>query len=66
MLGDNVRNVTGKVMLRQVLPGASGAARTETRQRVSGTLVGVEYQDMSTYESEVRPDGTVFGTGQGV
>ena len=66
MLGDKLGTETGKVVLRRVLPSSSGAARTETTQRGTGTLLGVEYQDMSTYESEFRPDGTLFGTGQGI
>jgi len=66
MLGDTLGNVTGKVVLQRVVASASGGPRTETTQRGTGTLLGVEYQDMSTYESEVRPDGTIFGTGQGL
>jgi hypothetical protein len=67
MVGDKLGNLTGKVMLRRVLPSpGQGAARTETTQRGTGTLLGVEFQDMSTYESEVRPDGTLYGSGQGV
>ena len=66
MLGDKLGNATGKVVLRRALPAGWGSARTETTQRGSGTLLGIKYQEMSTYESELRPDGTVFGTGQGV
>jgi len=66
MLGDTLGDVAGKVVLQRVVASASGAPRTETTQRGSGTLLGVEYQDMSTYESELRPDGTIFGSGQGI
>ncbi len=66
MVGDTLGQETGKVVLRRVLSSGSGTARTETTQRGHGMLLGVEYQDMSTYESELRPDGTVFGTGQGI
>jgi hypothetical protein len=66
MLGDKLGSVSGKVVLRRVLPTGSTAARTETTQRGAGTLLGVKYQDMGTYESELRPDGTIFGTGQGI
>jgi hypothetical protein len=66
MLGDKLGNVTGKVVLRRVLSSGSSVARTESTQRGTGTLLGVEYQDMSTYESELRPDGTLLGTGQGI
>jgi hypothetical protein len=66
MLGDKLANVTGRIVLRRVLPSVSGAARTESTQRGTGTLLGVGYQETSTYESELRPDGTVFGMGQGI
>src|SRR5262245_55364725 len=66
MVGDKLGNVTGKVVLRRVLAAGAGSARTESTQRGTGTLLGVEYQDISTYESELRPDGTILGTGQGI
>jgi hypothetical protein len=66
MLGDKLGQETGKVVLRRVIPSGAGAVRMEVSQRGHGTLLGVEYQDTSTYESELRPDGTLFGTGQGV
>ena len=66
MLGDKLGTATGKVLLRRALSSAPGGVRTESTQRGSGTLLGVEYQEMTTYESELRPDGTIFGHGQGV
>ena len=66
MLGEKLGSGSGKVVLRRVLSSGSGAARTESTQRGKGTLLGVDYQEMTTYESEIRPDGTLFGTGQGI
>ena len=66
MLGDKLGNVKGKIVLRRVLSAAAGGARTESTQRGSGKLLGVEYQEMATYESEIRPDGTLYGTGHGL
>jgi hypothetical protein len=66
MIGDKLGNVTGKLVLRRVLPTGSGAPRTESTQRGTGTLLGVEFQESTTYESELRPDGTLFGTSQGI
>ena len=66
MLGDKLGNVTGKVVLRRVQPSDVGSVRTESTQRGTGTLLGVQLQEMTTYESLLRPDGTLFGTGQGI
>ena len=66
MLGNKLGGATGVVVIQRVLPSASGVPRTESTQRGAGTLLGVAYQDMSTYESELRPDGTIFGEGQGI
>jgi hypothetical protein len=66
MLGEKLADATGKVVLRRALSSGWGSARMESTQRGTGTLLGVEYQETSTYETELRPDGTVFGTGQGV
>jgi hypothetical protein len=66
MLGDTLGNVTGKVVVRRVLSAGATGIRTESTQRGSGTLLGVDFQEMTTYESQLRPDGTLFGSGQGV
>ncbi len=66
MLGERIGEGSGALVVQRVLPGAEGAARTETTQRGTGTLLGIAYQDMSTYESELRPDGTIYGEGNGI
>jgi hypothetical protein len=66
MIGDKLGDATGTVILRRVLPSGSIGVRTESTQRGNGTLLGVEYQERGTYESELRPDGTIFGNGQGI
>jgi hypothetical protein len=66
MLGDKLGNVTGKVVLRRVLAAGPSAARTESTQQGAGTLLGVDFRENSTYESELRPDGTLYGSGQGI
>jgi hypothetical protein len=38
----------------------------EASQELSGKLLGVDTKETSTYWSVVRPDGTLFGEGQGV
>ncbi len=66
MLGERIGEGSGALVVQRVLPAAEGAARTETTQRGTGTLRGIAYQDMSTYESELRPDGTIYGEGNGI
>ena len=66
MLGDKLGTVKGKILLRRVLPSGSGGPRVESSQRGTGTLLGVECQEVSSYESEFRSDGTIFGSGQGI
>src|SRR4029453_14108395 len=66
MLGHKIGNVTGKVVLRRVLAAGPSAARTESTQQGAGTLLGVDFRENSTYESELRPDGTLYGSGQGI
>jgi hypothetical protein len=66
MLGDKLGNVTGTLVVRRVLSAGPNAARTESTQQGAGTLLGVDFRETSTYESELRPDGTVMGSGQGI
>jgi len=66
MVGDKLGNVLGKVVLRRVLSAGPATTRTESTQQGAGTLLGVDFRETSTYESELRPDGTVFGSGQGI
>jgi hypothetical protein len=66
MVGDKLGNVTGKVVLRRVLAAGPAAARTESTQQGAGTLLGVDFRETSTYESDLRPDGTLLGSGQGI
>ena len=66
MLGEKVGDTKGKVMVRRVLPGEGGAPKMETSFQATGTLLGIEQRESGTYIAAVRPDGTVFGEGQGV
>jgi hypothetical protein len=66
MLGEKVGDETGRVVLRRVLPSDGGPPRVETTFEGTGKLLGVDIQDMGTYTSVMRPDGSLFGEGQGV
>ncbi|MDT9692552.1 hypothetical protein Q5762_30330 [Streptomyces sp. P9(2023)] len=66
MLGDLIGEETGEITGMRVLSTDGGHAVLEASFRASGTLLDVEGNDMGTYESVMRADGTLFGEGQGV
>lgn len=65
MLGERIGQEKGKVMVRRVLP-TTGNPRVEVSFESAGELVGVNVKNMGTYWSEVRPNGTIYGEGQGL
>ena len=66
MLGEKICEYSGKITTRRVLPNPGGGPKMETSQQLSGKLLGVQAVENSTYWSVVRPDGTLFGEGQGI
>jgi hypothetical protein len=66
MLGERICEETGKVVLRRVLPSAGAGPKVEVTFEASGSLLGVPMSDTGTYTASLRPDGTLFGDGQGL
>jgi hypothetical protein len=66
MLGDPVGEERGQITGTRVLPASGPGPRVEVSFQASGQLLGMDVTDMGTYVSMVRPDGTLFGEGQGV
>jgi hypothetical protein len=66
MLGEALGEEHGQMTGMRVLPSEGASPKTEASFQASGQLVGMEATDMGTYVSVVRPDGTLFGDGQGV
>ena len=66
MQGDQLGGESGKVTSQRVLANAGGGPKMETSFRASGTLLGVNETSTATYWSVMRPDGTVYGEGQGI
>lgn len=66
MLGDKVYESSGKITARRVLPNPGGGPKMEISIETAGKLLGVDCAETGTYWSEVRPDGSVFGEGQGI
>jgi len=66
MQGDKIGESLGKVTARRVLPNPGGGPKMETSFEGTGKLLDVEESETGTYGSVVRPDGTLFGEGQGI
>ena len=66
MLGEKVGEGKGKVTLQRVLPNPGGAPKMETTFQGNGTLLGVADSETGTYVAVGRPDGSLFGEGQGI
>jgi hypothetical protein len=66
MLGEKIGGASGKVTSQRVLPNPGGGPKMETSFQSKGTLLGTDIMETGTYWSVVRPDGTLYGEGQGV
>jgi hypothetical protein len=66
MLGEKIAEEAGKVVLQRVLPNPGGGPKMEVTFQGTGSLLGVPMSDTGTYTAALRPDGTLFGEGQGV
>ncbi len=66
MLGEKIGEESGKVTSRRVLPNPGGGPKMETSFEGGGTLLGVPETGTGTYWSVLRPDGILYGEGQGV
>src|SRR5262245_57698061 len=65
MLGQKLVQESGRVTSRRVLR-SDGPPAVEISFAAEGTMLGVKYRNIGTYESAMRADGTIFGSGQGV
>lgn len=66
MQGEKIGEESGKVTSRRVLPNPGGSPKMETSAQTDLTLLGVKATNTVTYWSVVRPDGTLYGEGQGI
>ncbi len=66
MQGDKIGEESGKVTSRRVLPNPGGSPKIETNAQTDVTLLGVKATNTITYWSVVRPDGSLYGEGQGI
>lgn len=63
MLGEQIGSSTGRRLVRRVV--SSDPMRVEVTFEDSGEMLGVKNNGFGTYTSEMRPNGTIYGEGQG-
>ena len=66
MLGEKIGEMSGKITSQRVLSIEGGGPKMETSFQANGSLLGTNAKDTGTYWTVVRPDGTLYGEGQGV
>jgi hypothetical protein len=66
MQGEKLGEERGQITGMRVLPTEGPGPKVEVTFQAAGTIAGVDVTDMGTYVSVGRPDGTLFGEGQGV
>jgi len=66
LLGDKLGQSKGKVTARRVLPSPGGGPKMEVSFESGGKILGVEERETGTYWSAIRPDGTLYGEGNGI
>ena len=64
MLGELLGETTGKRIVRRVL--STEPPKVEVSFEDSGKMLGIKTTGFGTYSSIVRPDGTIYGEGEGV
>jgi hypothetical protein len=66
MLGELIGEETGQITGMRVLPDEGEGTKVEVSFQSNGVLLGAHVTTLGTYSSVTRPDGTLFGDGQGV
>ncbi len=65
MLGEQLGELRGKRTGRRVL-SVDGGFKVEVAFESTGRMLGVDTMEIGTYWSVSRPDGSMYGEGQGV
>ncbi len=65
-LGDLILEETGQVTGTRVLSADASGASIEICLQLTGTIRGVAETTIWTYTTLTRPDGSIYGSGQGV
>ena len=66
-LGDQVADERGSITAMRVIPGAEGQSpKVEVSFQAAGEILGIQATDIGTYCAVTRPDGLLYGEGQGI
>jgi len=65
MLGEQIYEAKGRRSLRKVVSVDNGP-KIEVSFETKGKMLGVDTQEVGTYWSGQRPDGSLYGEGQGI
>jgi hypothetical protein len=65
MLGKQIGEETGKVMVRRVI-SVEGGTKIEVTVQTTGKLLGIQIRSNITYWAGIRPDGSLYGEAQGL
>ena len=65
MLGEVLFKETGKTIGMRVLSADAGGVKVEVTLQTEGQIDGVAETSLWTYSSLTRPDGSIYGEGQG-
>ena len=66
MLGQQVAQTSGRLTGRRVLESEGGAPKVEVSFTEQGKLLGLDVMVLTTYSAIMKPDGSLYGQGQGV
>jgi hypothetical protein len=66
MLGEKIGDESGKVTGQRVLSNPGGGPKMETSFKSMGVTLGMPMANTGTYTAVMRPDGTLYGEGQGI
>ena len=66
MLGEQLGEERGKVSGRRVVRSGAGGPRMEVTFQAAAQITGIDYQNIGTYWGAMRPEGFLYGEGQGI
>jgi|ERR1039458_2479341 hypothetical protein len=66
MLGEQIGESNGKRSYRKVVSVEGGTFSVEVSFESTGKVLGVDTNELGTYCSHPRPDGSLYGEGHGV